>query len=211
MQQQFDLFLFCLRIAAIKNGDLDRLLVPTDSKNRKCGVDNGVINKPNLLFFNLEKCIDARVPLVGCKTTQVCVEQCPTTSFIYNEYNCNGNTINQIRSQLICEMEVDLAAITDCALINKHINEEKCARWYLPSTKCKYADLHCRSIISLHFCFIICLFRIYLCWHFYSCEFCNQLYVSYDKKSLHFFLWNLIFIVSILGFHFFESIFFVCN
>lgn len=123
---------------AITKGDLDRLLVPTDSKGRKCGVDNGVIDKPYLLFFNLEKCIDARVPLFGCKTPQVCVEECPKTAFIYNEFSCNTQSFPGIWRKLICQMGIDKNQIRDCSDLNTRISRGDCARWYLPSKSCKY-------------------------------------------------------------------------
>lgn len=135
-----DIELFVLKIA-IQRGDLDRLMVPTDSMGRKCGVDNGVIDKPYLLFFNLEKCIDARVPLFGCKTPQVCVQQCPTTSFIHNSFQCrDGENFQQIRNQLICQMGVNVAQIQNCQQIEERINRDDCARWYLPSKTCKYFE-----------------------------------------------------------------------
>lgn len=56
---------------AIRNGDLNKLLVPTDSFNRKCGMDSGVLNKKNLFFFDLNQCIDPLVPITGCDTPQV--------------------------------------------------------------------------------------------------------------------------------------------
>lgn len=111
--------------------------MPTDSNGRKCGVDNGVIDKPYLLFFNLEKCIDPRVPLFGCKTPQVCVRQCPTTSFLYDPFRCNDSTFSQIRSQLVCQMGVAVNQIKSCADIAERIRVGDCARWYLPSTPCK--------------------------------------------------------------------------
>lgn len=115
---------------------MDRLLVPTDSEHRKCGVDNSVIDKPHLLFFDLEKCIDARVPLFGCKTTQVCVEKCPTSSFIFTE--CNNNIdINQLRKQLICQLGINVND-KSCPEISTLIDDGKCARWYLPSKSCKF-------------------------------------------------------------------------
>lgn len=136
---------FRLKIA-VNHGDLERLLYPTDSKGRKCGIDNGVIDKKFLLFFNLEKCIDARVPLFGCSTPQVCVEQCPTKSFLHNEYGCNNNNFNQIRNDLICQMGVSKSDIRNCADINNSIIREDCARWYLPSIPCKYFSGFLHSI-----------------------------------------------------------------
>lgn len=129
-------FIQCQTCKAFNNGDLERLLVPADSKGRKCGVDNSVIDKPYLFFFSLEKCIDPRVPLYGCKTPQVCVQKCPSTSFIYSHYSCNSNTFSQIRSQLICKTHVQMDTIRSCNDITDHINRDDCAKWYLPSNPC---------------------------------------------------------------------------
>lgn len=148
---------------AIKRGDLDRLLVPTDSAGRKCGVDNSVINKPYLLFFNLERCIDARVPLFGCKTPQVCVEKCPTTAFIFNEFGCNNNNFYVTRENLICQMGVNKFEINSCDEIKRRIDKGDCARWYLPSNSCKYIG-HCF------------FFQVYQC-HNFRCFF-----VSYSQS-----------------------------
>lgn len=122
---------------AVKNGDLDRLLVPTDSEGRKCGVDNGVVDKKYLLFFDLLKCLDPSVPLLGCPTPQICVSECPKTSFLYDG-NCGVQNFEQIRNSLKCKSDVDVNAIRSCEEITKLINDEKCARWYLKSESCKY-------------------------------------------------------------------------
>ncbi|XP_031621563.1 CTL-like protein 2 isoform X2 [Contarinia nasturtii] len=132
----FIVFLCCWGFVAqfaIKNGDLDRLLVPTDSSGRKCGVDNGVVNEPYLLFFNLEKCIDPTVPLFGCKTPQVCVRECPTTTFIFDKYQCNPSTFPSIRDKLICQKNENKFDIRDCDDIQNRVDRGSCASWYLPS------------------------------------------------------------------------------
>lgn len=123
---------------AWRNGDLDQLLVPTDSVGRKCGIDNEVLNKPYLLFFNLENCIDPKTPISGCPTPQVCVEQCPQEAFVHRREQCNSGTLEQIKSKLICLMEVDRAAITSCDQVDNLVQNEKCARWYLPSQSCEF-------------------------------------------------------------------------
>lgn len=135
---------------AIQHGDLDRLMVPTDSQGRKCGVDNGVINKPYLLFFNLEECIDPRVPLFGCKTPQVCVEKCPTESFVFSEFSCNPSNVQKIHSQLICKMGVKVEP--NCADIIEKVERKKdCARWYLPSNSCKLLPIHVYMFLLFYF------------------------------------------------------------
>lgn len=151
----------------MKNGDLDRLLVPTDSSGRKCGIDNGVYDKPYLLFFNLEKCVDPRVPLFGCKTTQVCVKECPKESFVYN--HCSPQTLDQIRRKLICKDEIDRWTIHSCEQLDIHMKNEECASWYLESNSCK-----CRICFSYNFLLFILL-------HFMLCLFCCFCFRSCDN------------------------------
>lgn len=105
---------------------------------RKCGVDNEVLHKPYLLFFNLENCIDPKTPISGCPTPQVCVEQCPRESFVYRNGDCSSGNFEQIKTKLICSMDIDRVAIQSCTQIDELVQKEKCARWYLPSQSCKF-------------------------------------------------------------------------
>lgn len=167
---------------------MDRLLVPTDSNGRKCGIDNGVVNKPYLVFFNLEKCIDPTVPIYGCQTPQVCVEQCPSTSFIYDEYKCNDGKIPELRNQLICKLEVDKERqIQSCADISRLIQKEDCARWYLQSNSCKFFFfLLNRSFILYRsvFSFCYCSVHIFICLNVCRNVFCNVFVLLKKKLSV---------------------------
>lgn len=58
---------------AIRMGDLNKLMAPTDMYNQKCGIDSSVLDKEYLFFFNLDQCIDPLVPITGCKTPQVSI------------------------------------------------------------------------------------------------------------------------------------------
>ncbi|EDV94450.1 choline transporter-like 2 [Drosophila grimshawi] len=118
---------------AINNGDLDKLMVPTDTFNQKCGIDSNVLNKKYLFFFNLEECIDPLVPITGCKTPQICVESCPTQTFDWETMNKNGLTIAQLKSPLICKTEKDKAALHSRADIDKAVRDGRCARHYIKS------------------------------------------------------------------------------
>lgn len=102
---------------------------------RKCGVDNGVMGKPYLLYFDLIECIDS---IVDCDTPKVCVEKCPTTSFMFNPNQCDSSNFNQTRYQLICQADVKIDRIQDCREIEERISSGDCARWYLESNTCKY-------------------------------------------------------------------------
>lgn len=105
----------------------------TDSLGQKCGIDSNVANKPYLLFFNLEKCVDINVVFHGCQSTHICIGNCPNASFIYNEKSCTLNNFMQIRNQLICKTDVNISGISTCGDITKLMRREDCARWYLPS------------------------------------------------------------------------------
>ncbi|XP_055842030.1 choline transporter-like 2 isoform X3 [Episyrphus balteatus] len=117
---------------AIKNGDLNKLLVPTDSFNRKCGVDATVKDKKYLFFFNLEKCIDPLVPITGCPTPQVCVAECPTETFVWDNVK-NKLSLDDLKKKLICQTEAYKMSINSIADAEKAIVSNRCARWYVKS------------------------------------------------------------------------------
>lgn len=124
--------------AAYRYGDLNQVLLPTDSEGLMCGVDSDVLHKPYLMFFDIQKCIDPLVVINGCSTPQVCVEQCPRETFVFNIRNCNDGNVAAMKSKLVCSKDVAMNMITDCDQIETLINANKCARWYLKSESCKY-------------------------------------------------------------------------
>nr|XP_019932008.2 CTL-like protein 2 isoform X3 [Aedes albopictus] len=117
---------------ALHHGDLDRLLVPTDSNGLKCGVDSEVQKEPYLVFFDITECAKYDVPLYGCKTPQVCVKECPTEDFTFVTNLCNANSLASIRSKLICDHTVQKDQL-DCNDIQSLIDRGRCARYYLKS------------------------------------------------------------------------------
>ena len=54
-----------------KNGDPTRLIYPSDSTGAICGSSDKLANRPNLLFFDLTKCLRADAVALGCLTKQV--------------------------------------------------------------------------------------------------------------------------------------------
>lgn len=117
---------------ALHHGDLDRLLVPTDSNGLKCGVDSEVQKEPYLVFFDITECAKYDVPLYGCKTPQVCVKECPTEDFTFVTNLCNANSLASIRSKLICDHTVQKDQL-GCNDIQSLIDRGRCARYYLKS------------------------------------------------------------------------------
>lgn len=122
---------------AYRHGDINRILVPTDSQGLMCGVDSEVLHKPFLMFFDLEKCIDPLVPINGCPTPQVCVSECPTKTFVFEPTSCSQSQVQTLKQDLVCTRDVKMDAITTCDDIEKLVVGNMCARWYLKSDSCK--------------------------------------------------------------------------
>ncbi|XP_013110410.2 choline transporter-like 2 [Stomoxys calcitrans] len=117
---------------ALTNGDLNKVLIPTDSNNRKCGYDSGVKNKPYLFFFDLLKCADAMTPLTGCQTKQICVEKCPEQTF-YWQGNEKAQDLEGIKQQIICEDGVDVNAFRRIEDVSRAIDDGRCSGSYFES------------------------------------------------------------------------------
>lgn len=118
---------------AYRNGDLNKLLLPTDSLNQKCGLDSPVLHKKYLFFFNLEKCIDAVVPITGCPTPQVCVEKCPDKTFIWDQMK-DQLSWEELKTHLICLTDSIRDNLKSKEDAEKAIKAEQCSGWYIKSS-----------------------------------------------------------------------------
>lgn len=118
------------------------MLIPSDSKDRRCGIDPGVKDKKYLVFFDLIKCLRVESAVLGCNTTLVCVESCPTRYFHWTkekfEYNLIGTDqgkkdyLKNLRDSMICQF--DIYENTTFEQLESYIEDESCASWYLKST-----------------------------------------------------------------------------
>ncbi|XP_058055526.1 choline transporter-like 2 isoform X3 [Anopheles bellator] len=119
---------------ATQHGDLNRLLVPTNSYGLKCGVDSEVREEPYLVFFNITECAKIDVPIYGCKTPQVCVKECPGEDFDFGLASCSTSNLATIQAKLICEHRVKKNELTSCGKIREYIEEGRCAQAFQKST-----------------------------------------------------------------------------
>ncbi|XP_065371947.1 choline transporter-like 2 [Calliphora vicina] len=136
---------------ALSEGNLNNVLIPTDSKNAKCGLDYGVRDKKMLFFFNLNKCLDPMTPITGCDTKQICVEECPRTSFVLQESMINGD-LNAVKDKLICDSNVNKKNLKSLADVQNAIENDQCNGWYLKS---KPIFNHCVWDFSEQLCNIL--------------------------------------------------------
>jgi choline transporter-like protein 2/4/5 len=125
---------------AHREGDLDKLLVPRDTNGYQCGQDSEVIDKPNLLFFDLSKCADPLVPIEGCPTPQICVKECPKNTFVHSKNLCNSEGVQSYRKKLFCTKEVADSDLGSCDSIDIRVQNKQCAEWYMKSEPCKFSS-----------------------------------------------------------------------
>ncbi|XP_023308871.2 choline transporter-like 2 [Lucilia cuprina] len=136
---------------ALSQGNLNKLLIPTDSKNAKCGLDSGVRDKKMLFFYNLDKCLDPLTPITGCNTKQICVKECPKTSFIWQE-NTDQTNLSTLKEKLICDSTVNKQKLKSLLDVKKSIENDLCSGWYLES---KPLFNHCVWDLSDELCEIL--------------------------------------------------------
>ncbi|XP_076308432.1 choline transporter-like protein 1 [Tachypleus tridentatus] len=83
-------------------GDPKQLLHPTDSDGRICG-EGDLVDKPYLFSFDLTKCIKGFSSVLdGCPTQQVCVKNCPNTTFSTFNFLMLYQNEELIKEKLIC-------------------------------------------------------------------------------------------------------------
>lgn len=120
---------------ALKNGNPEKILRPTDSSGRKCGLDSEVIDRPYLFFFDLTKCADPSVVLNGCDTPQVCVRKCPDTQWNAEQYISGGKPfdLKDVQNNLICISDDIKSSIDGTGKLRNAISSNQCAGWYTVS------------------------------------------------------------------------------
>jgi len=113
---------------AFSNGDINKLIYPTDSQGKICG--NGTLkDRPNLLFFDLTECLNPAVISLGCPTPQICIENCPTETW--------PNTLKKVRNIQNVPKEIKPFCADDADFSKSFaqlIKMEKCPPYVLKST-----------------------------------------------------------------------------
>jgi len=117
---------------AAVNGDINRVIYPTDSQGRICGAGD-LKDRPKLLFFDLTKCLNFGVMAHGCVTPQVCVKECPQkASSGYALAKKGQNALAKVTMRPYCSQMTDEEWDSKTAM--NLINAKLCPTWVLPST-----------------------------------------------------------------------------
>ncbi|UMM41713.1 hypothetical protein L5515_017854 [Caenorhabditis briggsae] len=120
-------------------GDPQRLIYPTDSEFRRCGVDQGgyynFSKRPYLFYFDLTKCISYATALGGCQTTQICVEECPSQYFSYLQLRTASaaEIQNKMKNVVYCTDDVDKSTVTTFVALQSLVQRGKCVSYTVKS------------------------------------------------------------------------------
>ena len=79
----FILIWIVIAVYAFAHGNPFQLIYPSNSEGEICGRGDHQ-DKPNLLFFDLTRCIKISATVGGCATPQVCVKECPASYWTYS-------------------------------------------------------------------------------------------------------------------------------
>ncbi|XP_072935084.1 choline transporter-like 2 isoform X2 [Epargyreus clarus] len=135
---------------SMQHGSIEKLLAPIDSNGRRCGIDSGLENKKNLLFFNIAKCVAPDSVLMGCRTPQVCVEKCPDETKMLKAELDRGVPFEQLKSKIVCTDDINVQNLTP-AEYNLHVQADKCTEFVFKSQSVLYrcigdlATMQCRD------------------------------------------------------------------
>jgi choline transporter-like protein 2/4/5 len=133
-----------IAIVAWVDGEPERLIYPTDSRGRLCGVHDDVKDRPYLLFFDIRRCatvvsiselisgdVDTDT-IFTCPTQQVCVDECPDSNSIGVRDNpvC-VDEVNTTMYQNVMQLSIESPQLITELL--QEIADERCAPYYLQS------------------------------------------------------------------------------
>jgi len=115
------------------NGNISKVIYPTDSQGNICG--RGVFsNHPMLLMFDMTQCLNPAVVVEGCLTPKVCVNRCPDESYspLFNAET--GTSEAEIKRKMKDFCRMDKMEEFNRLSVKKLVQEGICPPWYLESS-----------------------------------------------------------------------------
>jgi len=118
----------------LHNGNISKVIYPTDSQGNICG--RGVFSDHRmLLMFDMTQCLNPAILVEGCLTPKVCVNRCPDESYspLFNaETGKTSETEIKRRMKDFCRM--DKMEEFNKFSVKKLVQEGICPPWYLQSS-----------------------------------------------------------------------------
>eukprot|EP00090_Calanus_glacialis_P041007 TRINITY_DN7188_c0_g1_i2.p1 TRINITY_DN7188_c0_g1~~TRINITY_DN7188_c0_g1_i2.p1 ORF type:complete len:720 (-),score=98.82 TRINITY_DN7188_c0_g1_i2:192-2351(-) len=125
------LVVFCViwggvAVYAFSRGNPFQLIYPSNSEGEICGRGDHE-GKPNLLFFDLTRCVKLSAAVAGCPTPQVCVKECPDTYWTYALGKAEGleNFCTDLSPGEFDHQTTNVSTL---------VKQRKCPAYLLPST-----------------------------------------------------------------------------
>mgnify|MGYP001184644322 FL=1 len=117
----------------ISNGDINKVLYPTDSQGAICG-QGQLADRPYLLFYDLTRCLNPAAVAIGCPTPQVCVEKCPEKNVFGYGLFLSGHD-DQAKTDMKPFCSKSAAAIMEAGgkTYEDLVKEKTCPAWVLES------------------------------------------------------------------------------
>jgi len=116
-----------------REGDISRVIYPTDSQGNVCG-QGSMQGRDFLLLFDLTQCLNPAVLISGCTTPHVCVSHCPNET--YSPYGAGklqqSEAAIKARMRSYCDLK-DQETL-DRLSVDQLIEQKICPAWYLKST-----------------------------------------------------------------------------
>ena len=118
-------------IIGLHNGNINRIIYPTNSFGQICG-SGDMQDRPVLLFFDIIQCLNVATLATGCPTPQACVKECPNKAFSGLALANSGK-----ESEAKEEMREYCFEMSDEIWEQKNVEElitdGHCPAWVLPS------------------------------------------------------------------------------
>jgi len=117
----------------IQDGDINKVIYPTNSAGEVCGRGE-MMDREVLLIFDLTQCLNAAVMVTGCPTQQICVNECPGSNFFPLMALKAGEGEESIKARMrpFCQPVSD--GVMRAKTVEDLVTEEICPPWYLKST-----------------------------------------------------------------------------
>ncbi|VDD87145.1 unnamed protein product [Enterobius vermicularis] len=127
--------------AGFQWGKPERLLHPTDSAGRMCGVEKkgfyDLRSKPYLFYFDITRCASYSTVLGGCQTPQICIERCPSVTYSYLQLQTKtGQEFKKLLStNVVCDESVNKSNINNFSTLKKFVDNSTCAKYIVASAE----------------------------------------------------------------------------
>jgi choline transporter-like protein 2/4/5 len=116
-----------------RDGNISRVVYPTDSQGNICG-QGDMRERPFLLLFDLTQCLNPAVLISGCLTPHVCVPKCPDLTFFPHGEKLVKTSETKIKNIMAPYCNVNSVKDLEGKTVSELIDKKICPPWFLESS-----------------------------------------------------------------------------